>query len=587
MTLTTDADTVTQVDQAPVVRPGATTVLGDTLQGRYTLEQRLGEGMMATVYRARDTALDRLVAVKLLHPVACRESTFVDRFLDMERRIARLFHPHLVTIYDAASGDEGCYVVMEYVAGGSLRDRLRADVPLPPAEAVRLVSEVAEALQLLHEHGIVHGDLKPDNILLDAFGSAKLADFGIAHLATTTGVITRESLGGTAAYLAPEQVREGTADRRSDLYSLGIVAYELLAGRRPFEGDNWVAVVAQRLERDPVPVSSVRPAVPADLDSVVMRALARTPDARWRSAAELREALLAALPANDSGRPLPLVRRAVSGSSPVQELPTPPAPARVVRSAPPRPPSLGALARRARHPRAIAMAGGLAFLLALIGFAWLPRLLDPPHPVQVPRVAGVRVEEARTAARGVGLTLTTEEEFSESAARGIVLRQEPPPGATLQSDQPVRVIVSGGPPPVRVPDLAGRRLEDARLDLAAAGLTTGKVEERETPQQPWGVVVNQSVRASGEVPRGGPVDVVVSVPPWTNAPKVTDRSLGDAEAELEKRGLRIGAVRQQSVAGRRAGTVLAQDPAADVRLRQGQEVAVTIAVPPSTPGSGG
>src|SRR5919198_3450863 len=213
-----------------------------SLQGRYVLHETIGRGSLATVYRATDTTLDRAVAVKLLHPHLCRDARFVERFLEMQRRIARLFHPHLVTIFDAGTADEGCFVVMEYVPGGSLRDLLADRQRLPVAEVVRIVGQVAEALQLLHDEGIVHGEIKPTNILLEEDGSAKLVDFGIAHLATTTGVVKTETLAATAAYLAPERRQGEAVDARSDVYALGAVAYELLAGRRPYAGDDWVAV---------------------------------------------------------------------------------------------------------------------------------------------------------------------------------------------------------------------------------------------------------------------------------------------------------------------------------------------------------
>jgi serine/threonine protein kinase len=262
------------------------------LHGRYLLQEMIGRGGMATVYRATDSVLDRPVAVKLLHPGISNEPQFVEQFLNMERHIARLFHPHLVTIFDAGKADEGCFVVMEYVAGGSLRNLLADGRALPVADVTRIVSQIADALQLLHSERIIHGDIKPDNILLDEDGNAKLVDFGIAHLATITGGLSAQSLSGSIPYLAPEQLQSGRADARSDIYALGLVTYELLAGRKAFDGENWVAVAAQRLARDPDPLRTVRAELPAEIEQIVLRALAREPGERFTSSEEFRQALL-------------------------------------------------------------------------------------------------------------------------------------------------------------------------------------------------------------------------------------------------------------------------------------------------------
>jgi serine/threonine protein kinase len=262
------------------------------LLDRYRLGELIGSGGMATVYRAVDTVLDRPVAVKLLHPGLSHDSRFVAQFLEMERQVARLFHSHLVTIFDAGTTEDArCYVVMEYVAGGSLRDLLDRGTRLPLAETVRIVTQIASALQALHNARIIHGDVKPDNVLLDEAGNARLVDFGIAHIATTMGIHS-ESLSGSVPYLAPEQLEHGHADTRSDVYALGLVAYELLSGRQAFEGSSWVAVAAQRLTRDPTPLSSVCPELPVSIEQIVSRATAREPDQRYASAAELRQALL-------------------------------------------------------------------------------------------------------------------------------------------------------------------------------------------------------------------------------------------------------------------------------------------------------
>jgi serine/threonine-protein kinase len=235
---------------------------------------------------------------------------------------------------------------------------------------------------------------------------------------------------------------------------------------------------------------------------------------------------------------------------------------------------------RAGRRSTIAVAALIALLVVAL-LLTVPRLANPPRPVRVPQLEGQTLDAAREAARQAGLSLAASESPSESVARGTVIQQGSPASTTVQSDQLVKVIVSSGPPPVRVPDLGGRRLDDARKDVATIGLTLGSVTEREVDNPPYGTVVEQSVRAGADLSRGGTVDVVVGLARAVNAPKLADKSLGDAEAALSGVGLRLGAVKHEALSDKRAGTVVAQDPSADTRLRRGESVAVTIAVPPS------
>jgi serine/threonine-protein kinase len=234
--------------------------------------------------------------------------------------------------------------------------------------------------------------------------------------------------------------------------------------------------------------------------------------------------------------------------------------------------------RRSRAIAAAAVAVG-ALVLALL----LPGALNPPRAIAVADLAGKDLGTARELVRQAGGALRVAEAASDTVPKGQILHQEPPPNTQFMSNRPLTVVVSSGPPPVKVPDLRNRRVEDARKDLEAAGLSLGKMTERQTTRQPWGAVLGQSARAGSTLPPGTVVDVVVSAPPYTTVPGLGGKAIGDAEAELQRLGLRLGDVRQDAVAGRRAGTVTGQEPAAGVRLRQGDAVAITIAVPPAAP----
>ena len=539
-------------------RPPAATGEAPTLLDRYVLEEQLGRGHLATVYRATDTVLDRTVAVKILHPHICRDPQFVDEFLEMERRMARLFHPHLVTIFDAGTADDQCFVVMEYVGGGSLRRLLEMGGSLPTTSVVRTVSQVAEALQLLHSQGIIHGEIKPDNVLLDDEGNAKLVDFGIAHLATTTGVIRSDSLARTAPYLAPEQLERGMADARSDIYALGLLAYELLAGRQPFDGDTWIVVATRRLETDPYPLEELRPDLPEALVATIMQALAREPEDRFGSADELRMALQEAA----EGRPPP------SAVTLAREH-TARAPRPSFRSVARRPETAVAESEWERAPRTHQA-------VAPIDTPAQPteRTEVVPRPAETRRQAPTR--RPRIADRFFALDPLTRMLLVGTALIALLLLL----GALMLPALTGAVGARGGQAAVKVPDLRGRPLDTARQDLTALGLQVGKVDQREVGDRPEGTVVEQSVRAGAGVAAGRSVDLTVATRPRTSAPKLVDRQLGDAQAELERRGLKLGGVKLQPSADKQAGTVIGQEPPADAQLRQGDVVSVTVAVPP-------
>ena len=266
---------------------------GALLSSRYRLEKRLASGGMAQVWRATDEVLRRDVAIKVLHPHLTEDETFVARFRQEAIAVARLSHPAIVNVYDTCSEDGIEAIVMELVRGETLRQRLNAG-PLEPWVAANLTTQVADALSVAHAAGLVHRDIKPANILLCEDGRVKVGDFGIAKAAESADLTKEGSLVGTAKYLAPEQVDGGEVDGRTDLYSLGVVLYEMLCGRVPFEGDGSSATALARLHSDPAKPRLVRPGIPRELEEITLTLLARQPDDRYSDAAGLRSALLAA-----------------------------------------------------------------------------------------------------------------------------------------------------------------------------------------------------------------------------------------------------------------------------------------------------
>jgi serine/threonine-protein kinase len=273
---------------------------GRLLVGRYRLLRRLATGGMAQVWEGSDEVLARPVAVKVLHPHLAADASFVQRFRAEAVAAARLSHPSIVQIFDTCSDDGVEAIVMELVRGTTLRERLDRAGPLPASEAIDVVGQVADALEVAHRRGVIHRDVKPANILLCQDGRVMVADFGIAKAADVADMTQSGAVLGTAKYLAPEQVSGEAVTPRADVYSLGVVLYEVLTGRAPFEGDNEMAIALARLHRDPIPPRSLRAGVPRRLEAVVLRAMTRDPKGRYASAGELRAALLAADPGRDA-----------------------------------------------------------------------------------------------------------------------------------------------------------------------------------------------------------------------------------------------------------------------------------------------
>jgi eukaryotic-like serine/threonine-protein kinase len=271
---------------------GETRILG----GRYEVESRLGEGGMAMVFGGVDRLLGRKVAIKVLARHYARDRTAVERFRREAQAAAGLNHPNVVSVFDTGSDDGVHYIVMEHVDGTTLADEIKEHGPVPPGRAALIAVDVCRALASAHEKGMVHRDVKPGNVLLASDGSVKVTDFGIARVASSEALTATGSVMGTASYLSPEQARGGDIDARSDIYSLGCVLYEMLTGRPPFDGDTPLSIAYKHVQEDPPPPSSINPAVPADIESVVSRAMAKKPGDRFKSAAEMARNLQEAAP---------------------------------------------------------------------------------------------------------------------------------------------------------------------------------------------------------------------------------------------------------------------------------------------------
>ncbi len=507
--------------------------LGDVLGGRYRLVELLGQGGMATIYRATDSQLGRDVAVKVLHPEYGRDPDFVARFRQEAHAAASLSHPGIVSVYDFGTDDAGPYLVMELVDGEDLAALLRRNGPLPPRQAARLVAEVARALDAAHDRGIVHRDVKPGNIMLTATGRVKVTDFGIARAWADAGLTLPGTTLGSVHYFSPEQALGEPTTAASDVYSLGIVLYELLTGRRPWEGDSAASVAMARISAPPPRVSDVRPTVPPALEAIDRKALARNAADRFASAGAMAEALEAFLEEGRLATAQPPVGAVVDATPPVRAG----GPARAVGAIPPpgAVPAVGAVPAAALSPQSpppsgppggtspwawVAGALGLV-ILVIAGFALYrlaaagsqPAATPGPGSVVLPSFIGSAYTDAYTKADQLGIVLMPTYVKQNDAADGTVVGQNPPAGTSVVQGSTVSVNVVSGKDLVTVPTIVGLAEADAIRALVNANLQLGARTLDFDPTIPAGSIISQGLPAGLSVPTDTPVDYVVSEGP--------------------------------------------------------------------------
>jgi eukaryotic-like serine/threonine-protein kinase len=551
-------------------------VLGD----RYRLEASIGSGGMAQVFRGQDTTLDRQVAIKILAPQFARDPSFVERFRREAQAAARLNHPNIVNVYDTGVDGDTNYIVMEYVEGRTLAEYLARGGTLASRKAAEIAEKVAEALAAAHAQGVIHRDIKPANIMVTRDGRVKVMDFGIARLVAGPDTVEQTAaVLGTAAYLSPEQAQGQTVDARSDLYSLGIVLYEMVTGKPPFTGDSAMAVAYKHVQETPLPPSSLNADVPPRLDAVVMRALAKNPANRYQSAGEFRDDLMRVI----AGQEVEATPLLPAGAGATQVISRPPPTAMM----PPTQPDEG------RKTWMWVLIGAL-ILLILGGGAYLlaqSLLGDEPASVTVPNVVGLPFEQA--SARLTALNLEVAEPVEEvpvdpDVEPGTVLEQAPLADALVEEGATVTLTIAKAPRTFPVPDLTGMTLEEAQITLEDANLTLGD-QATEASDVPEGEIIRQEPAADKEVPKDTPVDVVVSSGPeitTVSVPDVSCLSFGQAKAQLVSAGLQInedGTAPPNPLCSN-PNKIAAQDPPAGTQVQTGSTVNVyTGETSPPTP----
>jgi beta-lactam-binding protein with PASTA domain/tRNA A-37 threonylcarbamoyl transferase component Bud32 len=532
------------------------------VDGRYRVLHRVGSGGMAEVYCAQDLQLGRKVALKILYRRFAEDGEFVERFRREASSAAGLQHQHVVSVYDRGEYDGTYYIAMEYLDGRSLKRIIQEEAPLHPDRAIDLTIQVLRAARFAHRRGIIHRDFKPHNVIVDAEGRAKVTDFGIAR-AGASDMTQTGSIMGTAQYLSPEQAQGVSVSAASDLYSIGIVLYEMLTGRVPFEGESAVSIALKQVNERPVPPSAYNPAVTPQLEAVVLRALEKDPMARFRDADEFIGALQAA---REGTGPIPVAPLGppTMVEPPLEAYPYPPEPLA------PRPERDGS--RWWLWLLALLVVAGIAVAGVLL-------LGTKTKKVPVPAVVGrtQAVAQARLTAAGFDVKATP---HVSQRTKGLVIAQDPAGGAKAGKGSTVTLTVSSGPAQVPVPEVTGLTRKSAAARLANAGLTE-KDRFASSDTVAKGRVVSASPKDGTPVAKGSSVTLTVSSGKQQVAvPALTGKKFTDAQAQLQAAGL-TAARTDQETTDQPAGTVLSQAPAAGTQVDKGSSVALIVAKEPA------
>lgn len=545
----------------------------EILADRYELLERIGDGGMASVYRAHDQLLDRYVAVKILHPQFANDEEFIIRFKKEAQGAAKLSHINIVNIYDVGEWQEKHFIVMEYVEGETLKNKIQTEGKLSIRDTLNISVQIGAALEHAHAHNLIHCDIKPHNILLKPNGQVKVADFGIARAASSSTMTYSGNVVGSVHYISPEQAQGNAITPKSDIYSLGVVIYEMLTGQVPFKGENVVSIALKHLQEMPVPIHELRPDVPPVVEAIVLKAMEKDPQKRFTSSqfiADVRKAQkqLFADPSTDDDpyatKILPREQiQQMAGSMPQ------------------------AVGRANREKPTQSVFKSKKFIMLLIGILLVGFFTGAflsfgkfwsNAEVAVPNVVGQTQQQAKAMLEDKKLRVEISQKYSSEEPAGIVISQTPEAGTTVKEERTVTIYVSKGAEQVAVPDVTGISKEDAEKQLSKLGLKIGNITE-EFSNKPAGTVLRQSPGAGDRMDKGKSVDLVVSKGAEEKkaaVPDVIGSSRNSAVSIIERAGLTVGSVTERE-SDREPGTVLEESPQAGSQVKDGSSISLVVA----------
>ena len=560
------------------------------LAGRYELIEKIGEGGMAVVYKAKDRLLNRYVAIKILRPEFTQDEQFLDSFKRESQAAAGLQHPNIVSIYDVGRTGNINFIVMELVDGRPLSDFIKENGHLDYKTTIDIAKQVASALAIAHKHQIIHRDVKPHNIMITSDGVAKLTDFGIARaVSKATMVADTSKIIGSVHYFSPEQARGAYVDERSDIYSLGIVMFEMLTGRVPFDGETPVEVALKHINEDVPSPAKLVPGIPPALDKVVLKATDKYQTERYKSADEMLEALknvefvtqmvgdrvFAGETDNKPRRDESLVAPVMSSRREDREQEM------VIAPANPRKPKAKPDDKK-KKKRAIIIGVAAAAILALFGILYVSGIIGGGgKEVTVPDVKGMSYSEAKEVLEAKGLKIEKADEpiASQKIEKGKIVSQTPSKNSKVKKGRTVRVILSAGNTELKVPDLKGLSYKEAKTLLSEMGLQISKGDEVDSDSVTEGLIASQYPSAKTKVDKGDIITVNISkgkkdavIPKLVGT---TFTSESDVSATLSKYGYKLGKVSYEE-SYETPGTIIKQSPDAGTTAEKNTTVDIVI-----------
>ena len=569
---------------------------GELIDGRYQIGAVIASGGMATVYSAIDTRLDRPVAVKIMHAHLAQDEDFVARFIREAKAAAAISHPNLISVHDQGwntGGTPAVFLVMELVSGSTLRDLINQKGRLAPEEVLPILSEVLSALAVAHKAGIVHRDLKPENIMISTEGKIKVGDFGLARAMSAGQTLTVDAsvLLGTVAYLAPEQVQRGIADARSDIYSLGVVTFEALTGKKPYEGESPIHIAYQHVnDRIPAP-STIVTTLPKEIDELVIRATSPDPDLRPANAQELLElvrlAQIAIDPANRQlslplglpPMPVPIKKEPRSKVKKIKEISKKMDTAPVIQN---KYSDTGEIRRqtskRVKRNRIIAISLAIVLLLSA-GATWY-NYFGPGAKVSIPSIVGMKSSEAKNTLTQANLNLKiTKEVFSEEIGKGRVIEMNPSAGEKIAADGLIKVTISKGPERYLVPKLSGLSLADAGALLTKSKLVIGSTNYVFNDKVEKDLIIGSSPTSGELIKKNSPVNLLISKgSDLIDVGAYAGKSSEQALTELNDAGFDV-TVKEKFSETVKAGNVISRDPQ-ELKMARGAKITLTVSKGP-------
>ena len=555
------------------------------LAGRYELFERIGEGGMSVVYKAKDRLLNRFVAIKILKPQFINDSKFIDSFRRESQAAASLSHPNIVNIYDVGREGNIHYIVMELIEGKTLSDYIKEHGAMSYPKVIALSKQIAAALAFAHKNHIIHRDVKPHNIMITPNGTAKITDFGIAKAVNAATIVDNtDGIIGSVHYFSPEQARGGYVDEKSDIYSLGIVMYEMLTGRVPFDGDNPVNIALMHINGEMIPPSRLVEGVPPALEHIIMKCTDKYPINRYASADELIEALNnlefvgsvvgdSVLMGGAAGAKRQQVRE---GNGPMVETDYDDGDDYDEDRDDDRDDRRGGMDRKKKRLIIIiaaavaAVIAGLAIAFALGAFGG--------EEIETPVFKNMTLEQAEKAAAEYDLKIREGDMvISEDVEKGLIVSQDPEPGTMIKTGSTVTVNISNGLGDGDVPDLKGMMQEDLSEYLEAAGFTLGNVTEKASEEEK-GTVIDQDPEPGSTAEKGSAIDVVVSDGSLAKAemPYLVGQTLSDAQTLLLNAGLQVGEISYDYSNTYADGEVMWQQYDANAQLEKGTKVRIRV-----------